>query len=66
MATVLNPLIVTNNPWFEQLARQVGRITEIINLDENPQEPNDAYMAIAPNLENPENLEANIRIVRRG
>ena len=34
MVTVVNPWIVTNNAWFEQLARQVGRIAEIINLDE--------------------------------
>ena len=55
MTTVLNPLIETNNAQFEQLARQVGQIVEIINLDENPNDPNDAYMANAqpqPNLEN--------------
>lgn len=63
MANVLNPLIATNNARFEQLARQVGRIAEVINLDESPQEPNDAYMANASNLENPKNLEANMRMV---
>ena len=35
MATVLNPLIATNNARFEQLVRQVGHIVEVINLDKN-------------------------------
>ena len=42
---VLNPLIETNNARFKQLARQVARIAKVINLDENPNDPNDAYMA---------------------
>ena len=69
MTTVLNPLIETNNAQFEQLARQVGQIVEIINLDENPNDPNDAYMVNAQpqqNLENQDHPKANVRMVRRG
>ena len=64
MATILNPIIATSNPRFEQLARQMGCIVEVINLDENPQEPNGAHMPNFPNLENIDNPEANIRMVR--
>ena len=45
IAIVLNPLIEINNAWFEQLARQVGRIAKVVNLDENPNDLNDAHIA---------------------
>ena len=44
MATILNPLIETNNARFWQLARQVGQIVEVIDLDENPNNLIDVYM----------------------
>ena len=43
MATILNPLIATNNARLEQLAKQVGHITQFINLNENLFEQNDAH-----------------------
>ena len=66
---VLNPLIETNNARFKQLARQVARIAKVINLDENPNDPNDAYMANVqpqPNLENQDHPEANILMAQHG
>ena len=65
ITTTLNLILATNNARFEQMARQMDRITKVINLDENPQ-VNDAHTINVPTIENLENPEINVHIVRRG
>ena len=36
MVAVLTPLIESTNTRYDQVARQVGRIVEVVNLKENP------------------------------
>ena len=38
MVIVLTPLIESTNTRYDQLARQVGQIAEIVNVKENPKD----------------------------
>ena len=39
MVTVLTSLIESTKNRYDQLARQVGQIAEVVNVEENPNDP---------------------------
>ena len=67
MAPVLMPLIESTNTRYDQLARKVNRIAEVVNI-ENPNDPivrQVAYARVHPiGEENPHNFD--LRVVRKG